>query len=352
MRRTSYWRGLCVILALTFALITTNSTVAQQDLVIVPDLIGLTTPQAARAAADAALLFASESSTSWTDDAELPPNLVSQQEPTPGQNVKPGSPVKVIVPRVFNIELVYDAKSLNLINLSDSPLNLAGLSFRSGEGTTLREYRSPNPGTQLLPRNCVRLWALRPQASEQPAGCTAVSTSNTIRLERQLFWLGAVDSFSIQRNGDLIETCPITANRCLFMLPQGDDPERTPYLSFAYRTNYLTIRNESERWMSVAGVEAIGWSGKRFRFDDLQNLAPGEVPWTGTRLGPGQCIVYSELAPAVLPPYDCQVVGYIRLPSVLPFWSTGFTVISPTGRRSPTCAAPGRGQLSLCLVRK
>ncbi len=352
MRRASYWRNLSAILALMLAFITANAASAWQDLVIVPDLIGLSAPQAARAAADARLLFAGEMSTAWTDDAELPPNQVSHQEPAPGDNVKPGSPVKVSVLRVFNVELAYDANSLNLINLSDAPLDLTGASFRSGEGATLREYRTFGSGARLPAKNCIRLWAMRRKTENPPTACTTVSRSSAITLERQLFWLGPAGSFSFQRNGDLIETCSIAAGRCLLTLPQGEDPERTPYLTFAYRANYLTIRNESERWMSLAGVEAIGWSGKRFRFDDLQNVTPGDVPWVGNRLGPGQCVVYSAFDPAALPPYDCQVVGYVRLPSGVPFWSTGFTVISPTGRRSPICAAPGRGQLSLCLVRK
>jgi hypothetical protein len=142
------------------------------------------------------------------------------------------------------------------------------------------------------------------------------------------------------------------AGRCDVALPQGDDREHSSYLTFAYRVNYLTIRNPSERWMSLAGVEAIGQTGKRFRFDDRSAMVQGDVLWSDSRLAPGQCVVYSPLDPGALPPYDCQVVGYVKLPAGMPFWATGFTVISPTGRRSLTCAAPGKSLLSMCLVRK
>ncbi len=346
--RVFSWRLTGVALALALASVVRVG--AQQDTVRVPDLIGLSAPQAARGTADARLLFAGETSAAWSTGAAVQPNLVASQQPAPGEMVQAGSPVKVTVLRVFNVALSYDADNLFLINVSAQPLDLTGVSFESGDGASLRQFRTPNLGIRLASKNCIRLSAGRPKTNSKPADCTSVGWSNAIVLQKQLFWTG--ENFRILRNGDGIATCSISAGRCDLMLPQSDDPERSPYLSFAYRTTYLTIRNSSERWMGLAGVEAIGWSGKRFRFDDFQHMAPGDVPWADKRLGPGQCIVYSQLDPGALPPYDCQVVGYVKIPAGMPFWSTGFTVISPTGRRSPTCAAPSRSLLSLCLVRK
>ncbi len=139
-------------------------------------------------------------------------------------------------------------------------------------------------------------------------------------------------------------------SRCEIALPQGDDPEHTSYLAFSYRTNHLEVRNDSERWMSLNGAQIVGNNGQRF---DLQikpdGTTPGDVPWAGSRLAPGQCLVISELDVPSLPPFDCTVVAYVRLPAKGTFWTRGFLVAGPTGQRS-VCAAPLVGQQSLCLV--
>jgi hypothetical protein len=332
------------ILLLIASLAGGNIVAAQQAETTVPDLTGLTTPQAARAVGLAKLMFGTETTQAWTADASVKANQVSAQEPAAGSKVAPGSAVNVTVLRVFNAALAVDANSLSLFNLSDAPLDLTGVVFRSGDGS--RQFNAPDWSRALPAKKCNQLWVSASARTKIP-DCDPANRAIIVAKNRQ-FWVG--NDFSIERNGDVIATCAAGQSRCEIALPQGDDPERTSYLAFSYRINHLEVRNDSERWMSLSGAQIVGNNGQRFDLQfQLDGTTPGDVPWAGSRLAPGQCLVLSELDVPSLPPFDCTVVAYARLKEKTSFWTRGFGVTGPTGRRT-ACAAPTPGLQSLCLV--
>ncbi len=337
------------IILLGILLFVPASTQAQQTTVIVPDLTGLSVPQAAQAVGTAGLLFGSETQQLWAADAKVKADQVSSQKPAAGEKVLPGSAVDVTVLRVFNASLVYDANSVSLVNTSTTPLAMDDLTFETGDGTTLSKFNAEDWGIPLPPGNCYQLWFTKVQDST-PTGCTTIVRKLLTTQKSKLFWLNTQDTFRVMHNGDLIANCPVTGP-CTLDLPQKDDPEHTLYLSFSYRTNHLSIYNDSQRWMTISGVDIISnQTGKHFVLDTTQKMAPGDVPWAGHRLAPGQCIVYSEQDVSLLPPYDCQVVGYVKLDKGLSFWTRGFTMIGTVSQRVSTCAAPVEGEASVCLV--
>jgi hypothetical protein len=321
-----------------------TAAATQEATVSVPDLTGLTVPQAARVAGLAKLMFGTETAQAWTADAKVKANQVSAQEPAAGSKVAPGSVVNVTVLRVYNVALAVADNSLLLFNLSDAPLDLTGVVFQSADGS--RQFNAPDWGQTLPAKKCNQLW-VSASAPTTIADCNPANRAIVVPKTRQ-FWVGS--DFRIERNKDVIATCAAGQSRCEIALPQGDDPERTSYLAFSYRTNHLEVRNDSERWMSLSGAQIAGNNGQRFDLQaPLESTTPGDVPWAGSRLAPGQCLVLSELAVPSLPPFDCTVVAYVQLKARTTFWTRGFSVTGPTGQRT-ACPAPTPGLQSLCLV--
>jgi hypothetical protein len=79
-------------------------------------------------------------------------------------------------------------------------------------------------------------------------------------------------------------------------------------------------------------------------------MARGDVLWSGSRLAPKQCIIYSELEVGFLPPYTCEVVGYVKLEPGSMFWTRGFSIIGSLRTLTQPCATPVEGQESLCVL--
>ncbi len=331
---------------------------AQTDTVTVPNLVGMSVPQAAQVVADGQLLFKTEIQRAWTADAKVKPNQISEQSPAAGQTVAQGSQVEVTVLRVINVVLVYTSDTLTLVNLSQGPLDMDGVTFKSVVGKEIIEYAAADWGeADLLPQTCNQVRVAKATPTPRPAECTAVRFSKELPAKARPFWAGAqtgLASFRIERYGDYIATCNVSEGRCEVSLPQGeDDPEHTAHLLFHYRTNYLTVRNSSaERWMGLSGVELSNAAGKKLRLDSFTEILPGDVAWIGDRLAPGQCIVYTEVGLGLLPAFDCRVVGYVKLAQGQSIWQKGFTSTVLAGQEQTVCPAPRPGQLSICLAPK
>jgi len=336
--------------ALTAALlfITTNIQ-AQEAAVFVPDVAGMTAPRAASALADAGLLLGGETAQPLSADTQTKLNQVIAQEPAPGQKVAPGTAVKVTIVRNTNVMITYDANSLTFTNRDSQPLDLTGVLLESGAEQDLSQFSTQEWGKTLPVKSCYQLWKIAPSKINLPPECTSAARVSVTGLKTKLFWLSGQDSFRVRRHGDTLATCPVGAGRCDVALLQGDAVEQADFLMFAYRTNYFTVRNESNRWMSLDDITIIGGNGERFTLDAIQNAAPGDVLWSGYRLAPGQCLVYSESEIGALPPYDCKVVGYVKLAKKTTFWTSGFSLVSVGTPRSSYCPAPQPGLLSVCV---
>src|SRR4051812_41144510 len=89
---------------------------AQQDLVTVPDLTGLSVPQAARRLIEAKLLPGTEAQQIWTAGAKVQPNQILQQSPAAGEKVAPGTAITMTTLRTPNVKLEYSGDRLFLIN--------------------------------------------------------------------------------------------------------------------------------------------------------------------------------------------------------------------------------------------
>src|SRR5258708_25981117 len=75
---------------------------AQVNKIGVPNLAGLSVPQAARLVGQAGLLFKDVITKSWSADAKAKANQVIEQTPAPGAQVVYSTPVSVTVLRACN----------------------------------------------------------------------------------------------------------------------------------------------------------------------------------------------------------------------------------------------------------
>jgi hypothetical protein len=342
---------LLILFALVSLFVGTAQARQAAESVTVPNLIGLTVPQAARQLSEIKLLIGTETAQEWTatevnpaTNASFQANQITAQMPAAGQTLATGASVQVTVLRAYNAVLTYDADGLTLRNTIIVPLNLTGVIFKTGEGQNLREFQAREWGTPVDINGCYYIGLA--QLTTNPTDCATLTRQVVATQPIKQFW--TTGTFTIEQNGITVATC--IASPCNLTIPQGDNPDQAAYLSFQYRTNYLTVRNPSDRWMTLTEITINGRNGKKFTLGTVQDKAPGDVLWAGSRLAPGQCIVYSELDIGSLPPYDCAVVAYVKLPAGTGFWQRGFSITAPSTRRTSACGAPLPGLLSICRV--
>jgi hypothetical protein len=357
MRNFSIWKTivrLSVALAVLLGsvVLTLSSSRAQETDLKVPDLTGLSVPLAAQALNNVGLLLGTETQQAWTASAKVKENQVSSQQPAADKAAAPGSTVNVTVLRVFNARLVYNDINVTLLNLSKSPLDIKNVTLESGKGDKQTQFNAVIWGQTLAPGDCFRLWVDIPVKAPSP-DCTTLKRNIQATQTVQHFWRDPIGSFRLEQNGNQLVECQIASKQCDLTLPQGENTgDYTDYMVFSYRSTHFTVRNESpQQWMTLSDMDLVGRiTGKRFSFEKVQPITRGDVPWDGQRLAPGQCIVYSELDLGSLPPYNCKVVGYVKIEKGAAFWTRGFTTIGKLSRRYSQCDQAPEGKASVCIV--
>lgn len=138
-----------------------------------------------------------------------------------------------------NVRMTYDQAGVNLINLSEAPLDLNGVTFQrtSADGTVQAVFsttvwsRLPaQTGDLLPPGDCYQL--LHPEAAAlklnpgkplpKPGGCRRLSGWLVALDQNWLFWTpeGEGSSFQILQDSQVIHTCKLVESPCEFYLPQ------------------------------------------------------------------------------------------------------------------------------------
>jgi uncharacterized protein YkwD len=117
--------------------------------------------------------------------------------------------------------LIYDAKSLTLLNATRAPINVSGLVF-VGKNTTFVATRWSTQWlsgtlTALAGSDCLQVWSwLEKNPLEKPGRCRQRRAVLTIAPE-QLFWKQG--DFRVQWGQSTLATCYTTDTQCAFALP-------------------------------------------------------------------------------------------------------------------------------------
>ncbi|MBL8155413.1 MAG: PASTA domain-containing protein [Anaerolineae bacterium] len=332
---------------------------AQGSDVTVPDVTGLSLPQAAAQLNRAGLRLGAEINQGWTPDSGQVENSIFAQSIPGGQVVPFGTAVDVTVLRSPNATLLYDDNDLTLVNQTGGELNLTGISFAAVGGAGA-QFAATRWAGFLRVGQCVQVWSVGRNGPKGLDECTAIQNWLVTMNPAEHFWTGAggTTQFTVLQNGVPRATCPVAnPGRCAFFLSSGTSGgDSTDYVYFAYTSERLAIINRSEdRWMVLEGYSMINYfappGGLLLYPSDasLYGMYPPDVE-TVSRLAPGQCILYTNSSPeSSAPPQPCDVIAQLDIGPTLIFWGADFGVIGSDGQERK-CAAATPGRLTLCVM--
>ena len=347
---------LCLVLSTALAL-------AQDQTATVPDIKGLTVPQAVAALNRSGFVIGTQTPFEGTTDQA--PNSVVSQSLEPGVSAAYGTPIDVTLVQPSNARLVYDDNDLTLINLTDQPLNIADVVFASTEGATT----SYAPAVAVLGnQECMQMWSIaRSGGPKEVAGCTDFQWRST-QIKEFHFWTQAngVVRFTVTQSGvqrTVCEAAPVGSQdsplTCEFYLAGGGAAnDVAPFLYFAYTPDAVALINATDsQWMLTNETTlynfnpALTTPGAGLKMGDPELLreefrvALGDV----TRLAPGQCIVLTT-SDAAQTPQDCDVIAQRALSPDVAFWAAPFEIESVTQGERYTCPAATANKLTRCII--
>jgi hypothetical protein len=352
MRRVS----LCLVL-----LFSIFGVISGQE-VVVPNIVGLTVPQAVAVLNRAGLALGTETNIAWTAESGLAQNTISEQSFAAGQLVGPEASVDVTVLRSANAVLIYDDNDLSLLNRSGAPLNLNGITFSALDGNpaTLNGSRWAQ---ELRNTQCVQVWSVGRNGPKGLDECSAIQNWLVTNNVGEHFWTGAngTTQFAVFQGGLQRATCPVAnPGRCEFYLESaGSGGETTEFIYFAYTTERLAIINTTDdQWMALGDFTLLNnnpglavQGGLPFPVNDVSIYKTRNMVANPNRLAPQQCLLFTlNTTEDKTPPQPCDVVGRFDGASDIIFWVAPFQFTSVTDNRQRTCPAAVPDRITLCVM--
>ena len=329
---------------------------AQGEKVIVPDLTGLSVPQAAAQLNRIGLNLGFENPVPWMEASGLPQNKINGQSVSAGQQIPKLSAIDVIVSRITNIILLYDYDGLTLVNKTGLNLDLTDLKLNSFAATTWQV-------SQIADGQCAQIWAISKRAPENISDCTNIQTWLFSTNEGLHFWRSTPESahFTFSKGGVEYGVCNAAVRatqpmRCDIYLPENAQDDLTDYIFFAYTAEQLTIRNNSaDAWMPVGDVIIINnlTAVKGFTFlpGDANSYAIRAPVGRVDKLAPNQCIWFTNRDPALIaPPQTCDVIAKLDVDPTLIFWASDFGVDGALDTKPHLCPKATVGKLTICVM--
>jgi hypothetical protein len=360
--RSHHWLFLCLML------ITVVSTLvsAQQDEVTVPDVTGLTVPQAAAELNRVGLVLGNRTNMQWTDSMGVPVNTIGMQSIAAGTSTDYGSTVDVTLLREPNVLLIYDGNDLTMVNQAGSRINLGDLSFRTLQSNTQAGFNARRWSANLRPNQCTQIWSITRNGPKGLPECDFIQNWLATNNRSDHFWTAAngVSTFNVLLDGEELAICdaapansenePLT---CEFYIPAGGAGDTLPFVQFTYtdtqlvifnptadswmRTNQTTIHNANPNGGPLAGNFRLGAPRT---FNNIETV--GDI----RLLAPGQCLIFvSTEAGGDTPLEDCDIVATLELQPNQLFWSFNFEVEDQEGTRR-TCTAADPQRLTICML--
>lgn len=346
-----------ILMILIFTSFTFSRIAYAQDAVAVPDLTGLTVPQAAAVLNRAGLTLGSETGELWTAESGFAQNAVKGQSVAAGQTLPTGSPVDVNVLRTPNAILIYDDNDLTLVNNTGVMMDLTGLTFSALDGN-LAGFSGARWSSSLRAGQCTQLWSVGRNGSKGLPECSNIQNWLITTNPGEHFWTGAggTTRFALNQNGIQRAVCPVsTTGRCEFYVPGTTGGDVTDYIYFAYTSNSLAIINQSpDRWMTLNGVIVYNnftpQKGLTVPISD-PSLYALKIPFARlNQLAPGQCLLFTNSTPeGITPPQPCDVLAILDIAPNLIFWGASFDMQGSDNQRR-TCPAATPDNLTLCVL--
>ncbi|RMF77813.1 MAG: PASTA domain-containing protein [Chloroflexi bacterium] len=360
MLRPKYRQRWIICIVLLFLIAILPQTVAGQgNTVTVPDVTGMSVPQAAAILNRAGLRLGAEDNLGWTPDSGLPQDSISGQSPPAGERVETGATVDVQVLRSNNVVLIYDDNDLTLVNQSGDRIRLEGIVLRAIDGTQEAFFTATRWNRRLDPGDCAQVWSVSRREPKRIDECTESIFWTSTTNPAAHFWTGAHNAtqFSITQNGVERGICPVAnPGRCELFLETRGRNNSTPFVYFAYTPDQLIVRNISDdQWMLLNNVQIINnapsVAGSTFEFGDPDVFGNPDTIGRINQLAPGQCLLYTNGGPNTgTPPQPCDLVARLDLDPSVNFWAQEFGVDSTTDNQPHTCPAATPDKLTVCIM--
>ena len=338
---------------------------AQEPTVVVPDLSGLNSPQAAALLNRSSLMLGTESS-AGTIDADQPANIIVQQSIAPGENAAPGTRIDVVISRANNATLIYDDNDLTLINRSAGVLDLNSVTFSVAEGQPA-SFNAGRWTPQLQAGQCTQIWSIARGAPKDVAGCSRYASWLSTRDTAVHFWTAAhgVVNFNVMQNGVVRATCPaapvgtepITCE--VYLEAASTNADSTAYLYFAYTTDRLIVFNRSnDQWMPIGETVLYNFNpnlavaGSALPIGDVSLYPARNLVTDPARLAPGQCLLFTngQALETVGSPQDCFVTAQLDVDPNLIFWAAPFELESLSDGQRRSCPAAVADRVTICIL--
>lgn len=340
-------------------------SVALAQEVSIPNLIGLSVPQAAAELNRIGLRLGVENSVGWTADSGLAANTISIQSILPQTNVVQGTAVDITVLRSPNIALIYDDNDLTMINLTDANLDIQGLSFATTAGTAAT-FAATRWTTMLEGSDCSQVWSVGRSAPKEMEGCDLIywlTTNKTI----EHFWtsVNGATEFAVMDNGrerTRCEAAPPNSQdqplRCEAYISGGaNSSDITEYVYFAYTPEAFVLLNPTaDRWMLTNQTMLYNYNpniaiqGAELLLGDLQLFNNPNIIADITRLAPRQCLLLTSDNPAPALPETCDVIAQLDLTSGVAFWLADFQVAGIPNKTRYPCPAAVADKTTICVM--
>lgn len=355
------------LITVTLALLMLSMTItyAQED-VIVPDVVGLSIPEAAAQLNANGLRLGRLTPAPLTRDNPTTPNTISTQSIAANTNTAYGTAIALTFFSNARITLIYDDNDITMRNESGATLNLNQITLASANGT--QQFAARRWRGSLDNGDCTQLWSIARRAPKDVAGCASTFwfTSNNTA---EHFWTqtNGVSEFSVTQNNTVLNTCPAApANSqnapltCEFYVNLGAErPEFTEYVYFSYTTEaFAVINNASNLWMPLGATPIynfnpqISVAGASLILGDPELFQNPDIVANVRRLAPRQCLLFT-LAEATNPtlPENCDVIAQRALNQSVAFWLAPFELNSPfSSEGRATCPAATEGRLTRCIM--
>lgn len=359
MRHTRHQASI-VIMVLLIASIFTGGLSAQDNVAIVPDVSGLTVPQAAAELNRVGLRLGAQSAQPWTAASAQPVGTIGGQSAAPGESLPVGTAVDVSVLTTANVRLIYDDNDLTLINNTGGFLDLTQLVFSGTEGT--RRFQAARWRSSIEPGDCTQIWSISRFEPKDVEGCSESIYWLTTNDPTEHFWTQTAGSgpFQVVQNGVVLASCEAAPPNsqasplvCEFFVTTGTFANpTTDYVVFTYTTEQFIAYNTSpQAWMPLDGTR-IQIPGLEVRPGDPVLFGNPDIVADVRRLAPGQCsmLVLSGTGD-VVPVEDCDLIVRAEVAQASAFWTVPFEVLPatrPDERLSCPAATPGR--TTVCVM--
>lgn len=327
-------------------------TVLAQESVTVPNIIGMSAPQAAALLNDAGLRLGAETVVGWTAESGFQPNTISQQSAVPGASVARGTTIDVTIQRAPNVSIIYDDNDITLVNVSAGTLTLGNITFNSADGSQATAFTAGRvPSSQIETGECAQVWSVGRTEPKRLPECTGSIFWLTTNNRAEHFWTGinSTTRFAVYQDGILRGTCAVAnPGRCDIFLSGSASAEVTEYVYFAYTRDKFILFNQSEtQFMPLPGLQIRDSRGAGYPITTPG--AYGDIIADVTRLAPGQCIYILNNAEGA-PPQPCNVVAQASVNLDFIFWHEAFVMNSLSDGEERTCPGATEGRLTLCIL--